>query len=369
MDPDALQDEVDEWVRDGIISEAQAEEIMGRYEDEKSRQSRVVVALSLVGAALVFVGITLFLATNWEEFPRFVRAAVLVAGPGLSYAGGVAAYNRDTPQIGLALCILGATLIGPSLFLFNDLFSLGVDHVWLWLAWTAVALPTGQALGSAVGTGFGLLVLAIHTIELTEPANPAPVLSLLGVVLFAFGQRRSNRVTRTYQYGGIALLVVGLLVLTTFEGRFDQFDAELTVPAAGGLVGAVGAAGWLFYAGEKTESGWAVAGLVALGGSVAAAALAPTTIPGLVAFVTTHLATLGALLATGYLGYQTQSQRLIDLAAVGGLFQTLSFVSATVIDNLSGSVALVVAGLILLGAGVALERGRRSLRTRLEPQR
>ena len=32
MDPDALRDEVDTWVRDGVITEAQAEAILGRYE-------------------------------------------------------------------------------------------------------------------------------------------------------------------------------------------------------------------------------------------------------------------------------------------------------------------------------------------------
>jgi len=40
-------------------------------------------------------------------------------------------------------------------------------------------------------------------------------------------------------------------------------------------------------------------------------------------------------------------------------------VEATVVGALSGSVALVVAGVVLLGAGVALERGRRSLLSRL----
>ena len=368
MDPDALRDEVDEWVREGIITEQQAEEILARYDEADAGRSRVVVALSLVGAALVFVGITLFLGTNWDEFPRAVRAAVLVAGPGLAYAGGVAAYRQNAPQIGLALCLLGATLAGPSLFLFDNLFALELDNVWLLLAWTAVALPTGHVLDSRVGTGFGLLLLVSLVVDLADTAEPVLLVGLLGVVLFVLGQTREGPVAWTYHVGGVAVTLSALVVLTTAEGRFGQFDPELTAALVAGIVGAIGGVAWLTARRRRVESGWATGVLGALAVGATVATLAPDVVPSLVAFVGTHLATLGALLATGYLGYRTRSQRLIDLAAVGGLFQTLSLVSATVIDELSGSVALVVAGLVLLGAGVALERGRRSLLQELEPQ-
>lgn len=365
MDPDTIQKEVEEWVQDGIITDEQAVEILSRYERADSRRSRVVVALSLVGAALVFVGVTLFLGTNWEDLPRLIRALVLVAGPGLAYAGGAAAYSRDAPRIGLALCLLGAALVGPAMFLFDDLFAFELAHEWLLLAWTAVALPTGHALDSRAGTGIGLLVLAALVATLAESAEPVPVIGLLGIGLFALGHSRSGPVPWTYRLGGVALTLGALLVLTMLEGRFARFALELTAPLVAGLAGALSGVGWLRYVGKRTESGWAGAAFVALCGAVAAATLAPETVPALVAFGGTHLAALGALIATGYLGYRTNSPTLIDLAALGALGQTLSFVAATVIDGLSGSVALVVAGLVLLTVGVGIERGRRSLQTRL----
>lgn len=361
MDPDALEEEVEKWVRDGIITEAQAEEILARYEGDRSRGSRVVLALSLVGGALVFAGVTLFLATNWEQLPRPARAAVLVAGPGLAYTGGAAAYNRNLPRIGLTLCVLGAVLVGPSLFLFEDLLHLDIATAWLLLAWTAVALPTGHALDSRAGTGFGLLVLVALVVELVEPAEPVPVVGLLGVVLFALGHTRSGPVAWTYHVGGAAVTLGALLVLTTLDGRFDRFDLDLTAPLVAGIAGAIASVGWLGYSGDRNGSTWAGVGTLVLGGSVAVAALAPGTVPELLAFAGTHLAALVGLVVTGYLGYRTRSRRFIDLATVGGLLQTLSFVAATVIGELSGALALVVAGLVLLASGAALERGRRSL--------
>ena len=385
MDFDALREEVEEWVTEGIITDSQAEDILARYDGtdesvegtdesgdaDESRRSRAVLALSLVGAFLVFVGVTLFLATNWGDLPRPARAAILIGAPGLAYAGGFAAYDREASRIGHALCVLGAVLVGPSIFLFEDLFTLGLADAWLLLAWTVVALPTGHVLASRAGTGLGLIVLAALAVELGEPTDPAPILGLLGIVLFVLGQGRSGRsmgigrVPWTYRVGGATLTLLALLLLTTLEGRFVRFDLEPSAILFAGAVGALVGIGWLHSVGARAGSVWTGATTLALGGSVAVAALAPETVPDLLAFVGTHLGMLAALLATGYVGYRSRSRALIDLAALGGLLQTLSFVAATVVDELSGSIALVVAGLVLLAAGLALERGRRSVLERI----
>lgn len=361
MDRDALQDEVSEWVRDDIITDSQADEILSRYETDETRRSRVVLALSLVGTALVFLGITLFLATNWSELPRVARGIVLVSGPLFTYAAGIAAYARRYARIGLALCVLGALLVGPSVFLLDDLIVYRIPESWLLLTWTAIALPTGHALKSRVATGLGILVLGALVVELTEPADPLFVVGLLGIVLFALGHVRTERVQWTYRMGGAAFTLGALVLLTTLDGRFAQFEFELTAPLVTGVAGALAGIGWLHYTDESDGRLWAGISFLTLCSAASLAVLAPDTVPELLAFVGTHAALLASLVVTGYLGYRTHSQDFIDLAALGGLLQTLSFVAATVIDELSGAIALVVAGLILLTAGLFLERGRRSL--------
>lgn len=366
MDPEDLRDEVDEWVGEGIITEAQAAEIRSKYEHTDTGRSRAVVALSIVGAALVFVGITLFLANNWHDLPVSARAGILLASPSLAYLAGLIGYRRNAVRIGHALVILGAVLIGPSLFLLEDLFDVVISDVWLFFGWAAVALPTGHFLDSRPGTGFGLLVLAVSVIELGDPADPAPILGLFGIILVAIGYTRDGRAAWTYQLVGTAMTIVALLLLTTWEGRFTRFELELTTLHIIGFLGALVGTWWLYGSGKRSESGWVIVGVAGLGLSVTMATLAPETVPELVGFLGTHVATLLVLMATGYLGYRTRSQSLIDLAALGALLQTLSFVAATIVDALSGSIALIVAGLILLIIGVGLERGRRSILAQLD---
>jgi len=366
MDPDALQAEVDEWVRDGIITEQQADAILARYDDDDRDRSRVVVALSVVGAALVFIGVALFLATNWDDLSTAAQVAVLLAGPGLAYLGGAGAYRRSVPRVGLALSVLGALLAGPSLFLLADLAPTTVPEVWVLLAWTAIALPTGHALDSRVGTGFGLVVLAALVVELADPGDPSMAVALLGIGLFGLAALQRDPIAGTYRSVGVVFALLGLLTLTTLDGRFGRFDPGLSVTFGALAVAALGATGGLTWRGDRSESRWAATAIGAVAAGTATALAAPDTIPNAVAFGVVHVVTLIAVAATGYYGYAAGSRRFVDLAAVAALVQTLSFVAATVVDALSGSIALVVAGGILIAAGIALERGRRSLLSRLE---
>ena len=366
MDPDALQAEVDEWVRDGIITEEQAEAILERYDTPNGGRSRAVVALSAVGSALVFVGLVWFLATNWDDLPTAARVAVLLAGPGLAYLGGAGAYRRSLPRVGLSLSVLGAVLAGPSLFLLADLAAVEVDTAWLLLGWTAVALPTGHALDSRFGTAVGLVVLAGLVLELADPGDPTAALSLLGIALFGLAAAQRDRVGWAYRTVGAGFALAGLLALTTLDGRFGGFDPGGSATLGALAVGSLAAVGWLGIGRDRAGFGWAATALPAVAVGTGVALAAPATVPNAAAVGLAHLCTLATVAATGYYGYATGTRRFVDLAAVAALAQTLSFVATTVVDALSGSIALVVAGAILIVAAVALERGRRSLLARVE---
>jgi|GEM_PF-1217544 hypothetical protein len=365
MDPDALQAEVETWVRDGIITEQQAEAILERYEAEDPGRSRAVIALSAVGSALVFVGLVWFLATNWEDLPTAAQVVVLLAGPGLAYLGGAAATRRSLPRAGLALSLLGAVLAGPSLFLLADLAAVEVATVWLLFGWTAVALPTGHALDSRAGTGIGLAVLAGLVLELSDPGDPTAPLSLLGVGLFGAAGIQRERVGWAYRTVGAAFALVGLLALTTLDGRFGGFDPGASTTLGALAVGALAAVGWLKLDRDGAGFRWAATALAAVAVGTGTAVAAPETVPNAVGVGIAHLCTLAAVAATGYYGYARGARRFVDLAAIAALAQTLSFVATTVVDALSGAIALVVAGTILIVAGVALERGRRSILSRV----
>ncbi|MGM0716784.1 MAG: DUF2157 domain-containing protein [Halobacteriota archaeon] len=319
MDPDALQAEVDEWVRDGIITETQAEAILARYDGDDAGRSRAVVALSVVGSALVFVGVTLFLATNWDDLPTVAQVAVLLAGPGLAYAAGSTAYRRSVPRAGLALTLLGAVLVGPSLFLLADLASVEIAEVWLLFAWTAIALPTGHALDSRVGTGFGLVVLAGVVLDLTSPSEPVTSLALLGVTLFCLAVANTDRIRWTYRVVGATFALVGVIALTTLDGRFEWFELDASATLAALAVGAVMGSGWLWWRADRVTAMWATTATVAIAVGTTAGVLAAETIPNAAALAVVHLTGLAAIAATGYYGYRTGSRTFVDLAAVAAL--------------------------------------------------
>ncbi len=379
MDPDALRSEVEEWVREDIITEGQAEAILERYDSDgdgdgdggahPDTRSRVVLALSAVGAALVLVGVTLFLATNWDDLPTAAQVAVLLAGPGLASLGGSVAYRHSLPRAGLALSLLGAVLVGPSLFLLADLATASVDASWLLLGWTAVALTTGHALVSRAGVGLGLAVLAALVADLARPGEPAVSVGLLGVGLFALAGTRAHRpdrVARAYRTVGAALALGCVLFLTTLDGRFDRFEPTVSATPVAAVAGAVGGTAWLGWQGERERARWAAVATVTVATGTVVASVTTGALPGRVGFGVVHATSVVTVGATGLYGYRTGSRWFVDLAAVAALAQSLSFVAATVVDALSGSVALVVAGLVLIGAGVALERGRRTVLARLD---
>jgi len=376
MDPDALQSETDEWVREGIITEEQAGAILARYDGDgdegtddgagRRGRSRAVIALSAVGAALVFVGVVWFLATNWSDLPTAVRVAILLAAPGSAYGAGAAAYRRSLPRAGLALSLLGAVLVGPSAFLLADLAAAEVDSAWLLAVWTAAALSTGHALAARIGIGFGLALAGAVVVDVTGPADPIAPLALFGVALFCLADRRDDVAEPAYRGVGAAIALAGLLAFTTLEGQFGRFEPALS-PASGTVAAAaIAGTAWLGVRGtDRPEFRWAAVAVGAVGAAVAAAVAAPERLPAFAAFLITHAAAISAIGATGYLGYRRGRPRFVDLAAVAALGQTLSFVAATVVGALSGSLALVVAGTVLIAAGITLERGRRSIRARV----
>lgn len=366
MDSDALRSEVDEWLRDGIITEAQAEAILARYDDgDESRRSRAVLALLAVGAALVFVGITLFLATNWRDLQIAVRVGVLLAAPGLAYIGGALAYVRAVPRAGLVLSLLGAVLVGPSAFLLADLAEPTIAGTWILLLWAAVALSTGHALASRVGTGFGLLLLAPLVVDLVSPDNPIVPIAFLGLALFALASVQNDALAWTYRGVGTALSLLGLVVMTTLDGQYDRFDPGTSATLITLVIAAVGGTGWHGIRRKRLTFGWLAVAIAGLAVGTGLAFGAPEPVPDAVAFVLIHLVVLAVTASTGYYGYRSGSRRFIDFAAGVALIQTLSFVEATIVDALSGSIALVVAGIVLIVAAVGLERGRRSIHSRL----
>lgn len=417
MDPEALRDATERWVNAGIIDEATAGEIRahetGREDsteresaierDEASAESdespatvldqdRLVVALSVMGAVLVGAGILLYLAANWDRLSTASRTAVLVATP-LSTAAVGLALARDrvprvghAPRVGHGCWFLAAAFLGPALFLLADLHALDVDLSWLLLAWGVGALPAGHAFESRPTTALGLAVLVGAVVDVATVATRPFAVAFVGAVVVAAAllvRDRSKRLAGVYRLVGLAVAVLALLLVAAQDGRYGWIEVTAEPPlVASGLV-AVGVAVAVSVAASDAvdgpvqaadgDQGAAATRLDALAvAAPAAVTLAVVTVvrvtppvPELAAFLLVHALLLGLFVAVVVVAAGSRSHALVNLVAVGFLAQVLLILHSTVAEVLSGAVALVVAGLLLLGVGLALERGRRRLLARI----
>ena len=99
---------VQTWVRDGLISQAQGEAILGRYARDGRRSLRFIRVISIAGAVLLSVGISLIIAHNWYAIHPWAKLAGLFALlAGCHYAGWRFRFAAPSiPQVGEAFLLM-----------------------------------------------------------------------------------------------------------------------------------------------------------------------------------------------------------------------------------------------------------------------
>lgn len=411
MDPDALNEALTRWTNNEVIDESTADRIR-RFESTAETQDgatatvtdasttdapaadasttdasaadrilgdrRLVVALALMGGVLVAVGIGVFLLERWESIPRVVRAALLLAVP---LAAALAGHRlRDTsPLTGHGLWLLAALFTGVTAFQLAELAGTDVDVLepWLLLAWTAIAVAVAAGLDSRPITAVAG-VLGAATLVSGVTGNPFLLVGFYGGVLYAAGlfsapagSAADGRRERRPQFGGTLRWVGGALaaaVVAAIGVAGDPppiaEDPGTVVVAVVGVVVAGAAAVRMRTTGQTPSAALpAVAAPLALGvawafGTLAGVGRLGIAVVGLGCLLTFLLALVAAAVAL-------EEPALVNVATLGFLFGVVAILVGPLTDAISGSVALVAAGLTLLAAGLGAERGRRRLLSRI----
>lgn len=147
--PDKLQGELPGWVREGLVTEDQADALRTRYpvSEESRREHRIIRVIAWIGAALAAVGIILFVATNWTRIPHAVRIVLLVAVTGALWGPG--AWMVRSGRVGFlghALLFLGGVSYGGTLLQVGNTFHLPAHHSGLVSLWILGVLPLAYVL-------------------------------------------------------------------------------------------------------------------------------------------------------------------------------------------------------------------------------
>lgn len=377
MDSDALREATDRWVAAGVIDADTADDIR---EFERGRQgdaddeNRLVTALSLMGAALVGTGVLLYLAATWSQLSLVTRTVLLIAAPvvaavaGLGFADGRVPRVGRAPRVGHGLWFLGAAFLGPTLFLLADMHAPGVDTAPLLVLWVCGALPAGHAFDSRPTAALGLLLLPVAAVEVAGSMLEPFVAALVGVLVVAAGvrvRRRSPRLGGVYRIVGLAIVLAPLLLVAVQESRYGWIELEpepafLATGVAVLVVAALAGDGWRRDRLGDADALAVLAPAAAVTAVLGVVSLVPP-LPDLAAFLLVHFVLLGLLLVVVTVAVVEGSTALVNLVAVAFLVQVLTFLLSTVAEALSGAAALIVAGLLLLVVGLAIERGRRTV--------
>ena len=390
-----LREELEAWQRDGVVTPDQAQAILARYPDyepgfEASRRRQsLVVALSVLGAVLIGLGVITFFAANWDEISRSTKLGALILGVLLSYGSGYLVWQRSgqTP-LAVSLVLLGCIIYGAGVHLIGQIYHISVDNPNLSLFWFLGVVPLAYVTRARPVMFLAVVLFLaavafrlqdwLQGVEGNESFIAGTALYIaLGAFLYAVGKAKRQfegwEVTgRLFQAVGMVTAFLALYMLT-FHDLFDRVDDfsgahwgfwALTACASVIAVAVTAGLAWRReQRGDRSPVDLAeVAVIAVLLVAVHLPALVSVDWEPLYPIVFNALFALSALglMASGYLreheGRVNLSLALIALYVITRYFEFS-------IDLLDSSLVFFGAGVILLAGGYLLDRGRRRMLT------
>jgi uncharacterized membrane protein len=148
-----LEQEIELWLKEGLIASAQKDRILARYRvlkeaDEKAGPGKLVTTISILGSILIGVGAILFIASNWSLLPKWGKLFIVFSSILTSY--GLGFYFRyekvSYPKVGASLILLGSLIFGAGMFLIAQIYHITVHYPNGPLMWGLGVLPLAYLL-------------------------------------------------------------------------------------------------------------------------------------------------------------------------------------------------------------------------------
>jgi len=73
--------QIEQWLQENLITQEQAQKMIFDITQQKQAKtsSKIIIALSLIGALFLGIGSILFVASNWYLMPNIIKVAILVS--------------------------------------------------------------------------------------------------------------------------------------------------------------------------------------------------------------------------------------------------------------------------------------------------
>ena len=388
---DRVGSESERWVSEGIVSAEQAAAIRDRYAVAgKEPRGRATVALAVIGAITVGLGVIGFVAANWDGMGNGARLALLTATVAGAYAAAYHLRERTgtAPRVGEALYLVAVLGFGASLFLVGQMYNVQAHDPLALLLWAGGAAATALVVRSRAIAAASVIIFTAWVgweLGLALDDEQRDVWAAFFVVAFSYGgalyalatavqERMGNHwfarsgFLEAGRGVGLPVAAAGLFVLT-FADAADELEFAGDTLAGGALVGVVllGALAFLtagVLAGGRRPSDRYEGGFLLSAVTVMTVALFAGGNGDAYAVV---FNVLFAVLALGliYAGYLSDEAWLVNLGVAFVAVDLVARYFDFFWSALPRSVGMIGAGLVVLGIAYVLERQRRRLLERM----
>ena len=381
---DTTERTLERWQDAGLLDEATAGTIRA-YERARAKPAgqawQVKLAL-ILGAILLGAGVLLFVAAHWETISPTMRTLLVLAMVVFSHALGLAVERRFA-GLATAMHAVGTVTAGAAIALVGQIFNMQEHWPAAVLLWALCAAAGWALLGDQFQQMLTLLLVPAWVVaEWADRAQPyggntvylARVGAVLGVVYLVAFLRSRRRGSSGILFGvGALLLPLSIGVLANGWSNVAYSSVWGFVPMryrvmAAALMVAIGVCGVLAERSVLLPA-------IVVGGLVWALPWCRTIVRteeygwALEHSETSVLAYLLVAAGTIFLvwwGVQRGSKALVNYGTVAFAVTVFWFYFSSVMDKLGRSLGLIALGVLFLGGGWALERGRRQLMSRME---
>ena len=183
--------EVDSWLREGVISESQADLLRARYHPGEERNWGMIV-LTSVGSVIFGLGLILLIAYNWEKMGRYTKLLLIFASMAAAHYAGFH-FTRDGSDrkgLGEGVSLLGTMLFGAAIWLIAQVYHIDEHYPNGLLAWGIGAWAMAWAMPSIAQCILAAVILAFwggfEAHDFRNVFHAAPLIILLCTVPLAW---------------------------------------------------------------------------------------------------------------------------------------------------------------------------------------
>lgn len=147
--------------------------------NKKPLSNKLIATVAILGSVLMGVGVILWIASNWEEIPRFGKVALLFLIILVNYASSYyLLFIKNYQKTGRALVFLGCILFGAGIILIAQIFNIESESGIALLLWSLFILPLVFIL--RLGSSLALSVALFFLWGAYKTFGGLPIISGLG---------------------------------------------------------------------------------------------------------------------------------------------------------------------------------------------